>query len=68
MIDRFSNGDKENDNPIKHDSLFTPANYQGGDLQGIINKMEINTKDLSPGIYNVVIKTNGNTDTYKIIK
>ena len=35
---------------------------------GIINKMEINTKDLSPGIYNVVIKTNGNTDTYKIIK
>ena len=40
MIDRFSNGDKANDNPIKHDSLFTPANYQGGDLQGIINKME----------------------------
>ena len=40
MIDRFSNGDKSNDNPIKHDSLFTPANYQGGDLQGIINKME----------------------------
>ncbi len=40
MIDRFSNGDKLNDNPIVHDSLFTPANYQGGDLQGIINKME----------------------------
>jgi len=40
MIDRFSNGDKSNDNPIEHDSLFTPANYQGGDLQGIINKME----------------------------
>ena len=40
MIDRFSNGDKANDNPIKHDSLFTPANYQGGDLQGIINKIE----------------------------
>lgn len=40
MIDRFSNGDKSNDNPIVHDSLFTPANYQGGDLQGIINKLE----------------------------
>ena len=40
MIDRFSDGDKSNDNPIKHDSLFAPANYQGGDLQGIINKME----------------------------
>ena len=40
MIDRFNNGDKSNDNPIKHDSLFTPANYQGGDLLGIINKLE----------------------------
>lgn len=35
---------------------------------GIINKQEINTKDLSPGVYNAVIKTNGNTETYKIIK
>jgi cyclomaltodextrinase / maltogenic alpha-amylase / neopullulanase len=40
MIDRFNNGDPSNDNPIKHDSLFAPANYQGGDLQGIINKIE----------------------------
>ncbi len=40
MIDRFSNGDILNDDPIVHDSLFTPANYQGGDLQGIINKIE----------------------------
>ncbi len=40
MIDRFNNGDKSNDDPIVHDSLFTPANYQGGDLQGIINKIE----------------------------
>ncbi|MBK7632595.1 MAG: hypothetical protein IPJ23_18235 [Ignavibacteriales bacterium] len=40
MIDRFSNGDRSNDNPVIHDSLFTPANYQGGDLQGILNKME----------------------------
>jgi glycosidase len=40
MIDRFSNGDKTNDAPIIYDSLFSPANYQGGDLQGIINKLE----------------------------
>lgn len=39
MVDRFCNGDTTNDNPIKHDSLFAPANYQGGDLQGIINKI-----------------------------
>jgi hypothetical protein len=35
---------------------------------GITNKFEINTKNLSPGMYNAVIKTNGNTETYKIIK
>lgn len=40
MIDRFNNGDKSNDNPVVHDSLFSPANYQGGDLQGLINKIE----------------------------
>lgn len=40
MIDRFSNGDKSNDAPIVHDSLFSQANYQGGDIQGIINKLE----------------------------
>ena len=39
MIDRFNNGDPSNDNPINHDSLFKPANYNGGDLQGIINKI-----------------------------
>ncbi len=60
MIDRFSNGDKSNDNPIQHDSLFTPANYQGGDFQGIINKMNegyfsklgINTIWMSPIVDN----------------
>ena len=34
MIDRFNNGDKSNDNPIVHDSLFAPANYQGGRFTG----------------------------------
>src|SRR3989304_1002265 len=60
MIDRFNNGDPSNDNPIVHDSLFTPANYQGGDLQGIINKIEdgyfnslgVNTFWISPIVDN----------------
>lgn len=60
MIDRFNNGDLTNDNPVIHDSLFTPANYQGGDLQGIINKIEegyftklgINTFWISPIVDN----------------
>ncbi len=40
LTDRFYNGDKTNDNPLKHDSLFLPANYQGGDFKGIIKKIE----------------------------
>lgn len=40
MIDRFCNGDTSNDAPIIHDSLFIQANYQGGDLQGLINKLQ----------------------------
>ncbi len=40
MIDRFANGDKSNDNPLVHDSLSVKANYNGGDLAGIINKIE----------------------------
>lgn len=60
MVDRFNNGDPLNDNPVKHDSLFTPANYQGGDLQGIINKIDegyfsslgINTFWISPIVDN----------------
>lgn len=60
MIDRFFNGDRTNDNPIKHDSLFYPANYQGGDLIGIIDKIKesyfnrlgINTIWMSPIVDN----------------
>ncbi|MFH0735127.1 MAG: alpha-amylase family glycosyl hydrolase [bacterium] len=56
MTDRFSNGDKNNDNPIKQDSLFDQANYNGGDFKGILNKLNtgyfdslgINTIWLSP--------------------
>ncbi len=60
MVDRFNNGDPANDNPIVRDSLFAPANYQGGDLQGIINKIDdgyfeslgVNTFWISPIVDN----------------
>lgn len=38
LIDRFSDGDKSINKPIKQDSLFDKANYMGGDFQGLINK------------------------------
>ena len=40
MIDRFADGDSSINNPVKHDSVFVQANYQGGDFEGIINKLE----------------------------
>lgn len=60
MIDRFYNGDKSNDSPVEHDSLFSPANYNGGDLAGIIQKVQegyfdklgINTLWISPIVDN----------------
>jgi glycosidase len=60
MIDRFNNGDTLNDNPVQDDSLFSPANYRGGDLKGIIDKIEegyftklgINTFWISPIVDN----------------
>ena len=60
MVDRFNNGDPSNDNPIVRDSLFAPANYQGGDLRGIINKIDdgyfeslgVNTFWISPIVDN----------------
>jgi glycosidase len=60
MIDRFYNGDPSNDSPIVHDSLFKPANYNGGDLAGILQKIEegyfdklgVNTLWISPIVDN----------------
>ena len=60
MIDRFNDGDKNNNNPIKHKELSDKGNYTGGDLQGILNKIEdgyfdalnINTLWISPVIDN----------------
>ena len=56
MIDRFANGDRENDKPIIHPELNWRANFQGGDFAGIIDKIEsgyfnnigINTLWISP--------------------
>ena len=56
MIDRFNDGDKSNDKPVVHDSIFFQANYQGGDFKGISNKIDegyfdslgINTLWISP--------------------
>lgn len=56
MVDRFNDGDTTLNNPIQFDSLKWKANYMGGDLQGIINKLDdgyfdqlgINTIWISP--------------------
>lgn len=56
MVDRFNDGDDQNNIPVKHDSLEWKANYMGGDLQGVINKLDdgyftklgINTLWISP--------------------
>ncbi|MEJ2507338.1 MAG: alpha-amylase family glycosyl hydrolase, partial [Ignavibacteriaceae bacterium] len=60
MIDRFFDGDSSNSIPIKHDSLFAKANYEGGDLKGILDKIEtgyfdslgVNTLWISPIVDN----------------
>lgn len=39
MIDRFNDGDESINKQVQHDSLFAKANYMGGDLQGVINKL-----------------------------
>lgn len=40
MIDRFNDGNKENSVKVEHDSLHDKANYMGGDLQGVIDKLD----------------------------
>jgi len=56
MVDRFSNGDQGNDEPVDDDSIEPIANYLGGDFKGITEKIEagyfdslgINTLWVSP--------------------
>jgi cyclomaltodextrinase len=60
MIDRFYDGDTSNSKPVLHPELTIQANYQGGDIQGIIDKLEdgyfdslgVNTFWISPLVDN----------------
>jgi glycosidase len=60
MIDRFNDGDSSNSIPVINPNLTQKANYFGGDLQGIKNKIDegyfdslsINTLWLSPVVDN----------------
>ena len=60
MVDRFSDGDSSNSIPVEDTHLTKKANYFGGDLQGIINRINdgyfdslgVNTLWLSPVVDN----------------
>jgi glycosidase len=62
MVDRFLDGDPDNTKPVDHPELDEKANFYGGDLQGIINKLEegyftdlgVNVLWLSPIIQNTL--------------
>ena len=40
MVDRFVNGDKDNDEPVNDPDILPMANHFGGDLQGVAAKVE----------------------------
>ncbi|MDB6148362.1 MAG: hypothetical protein JWO45_2026, partial [Spartobacteria bacterium] len=40
FTDRFSDGDRSNDHPVDNPNVAPPANYHGGDLTGIRQKIE----------------------------
>ena len=40
MVDRFANGNQANDDPVQHPELADQANFQGGDLDGLIQKIQ----------------------------
>ena len=40
FTDRFANGDRANDKPVDNPNVQPPANFHGGDLQGIRSKIE----------------------------
>lgn len=60
MVDRFANGDPNNDEPVQDSTIHPKANYHGGDLQGIQNtlgegyfkRLAINSIWVSPIIQN----------------
>ena len=40
LTDRFDDGDKSNDHPVKNPKVAWPANYHGGDWRGIRDKID----------------------------
>ncbi|MEK0421674.1 MAG: hypothetical protein RLZZ161_1525, partial [Bacteroidota bacterium] len=40
FIDRFKNGEKTNDKPLDHPLVTVRTNFQGGDIQGITQKIK----------------------------
>lgn len=40
LIDRFNDGDTSNDFPVNDPEIHPRANYYGGDMQGVIDKLE----------------------------
>lgn len=40
FIDRFANGDHDNDRPLGDEGILPPANYFGGDLAGLRQRLE----------------------------
>ncbi len=60
MVDRFFDGEKGNNRPIKSDSVLDKVNFKGGDLQGVVKKINegyfknlgVNTIWLSPILQN----------------
>ncbi|MCK9616855.1 MAG: alpha-amylase family glycosyl hydrolase [Lentimicrobiaceae bacterium] len=56
MVDRFYDGNKKNDHPVKDASILPKANFMGGDIAGLTDKIDegyfsklgVNTLWLSP--------------------
>ena len=56
LVDRFKNGNPENDNPLNRPDVHPKADYHGGDLEGLLQKIEdgyfsslgVNTLWISP--------------------
>src|SRR5581483_3198697 len=40
FTDRFADGDKSNDKPVDDPNVLPPANYHGGDLRGVREKID----------------------------
>jgi cyclomaltodextrinase / maltogenic alpha-amylase / neopullulanase len=40
FTDRFADGDKSNDKPVEDPNVLPPANYHGGDLRGVRDKID----------------------------